>query len=179
MAEVLYRLSGQDGVLVDCGNHQKIRVVFGMFDQAETKIAWYVFSSKADKATQKECTAKYPGVGAADFGFRDGVGRFIPHTFKKTIALDGLADKKGTYAVLDMDFTPAGRLIGCNISKLKTKAGEVVTVIFGLQQNFEPPRTSNIEGNVFFLEMADFDAKRFGEGPQGKDSQAKILGGVI
>ena len=176
---VLFRLSGQDGLEADCGHHKKIRVVFGMFDKEETKIAWYVFSSKADAETQKECTKDDPIVFSSPFGFRDDVGRFIPHTFEKNIALDGLADKKGTPATLDMDFTAAARLIGCSISNLKTKAGEVVNLSFGLQQDFKPSRTKNIGGKVLFLEMAKFDAKKFKLGPQGSDSISKIFAGVI
>jgi hypothetical protein len=64
MMAVPYRLSGKDGVLVDCGSHQKIRVVFGRFDKAETKIAWNVFSSKADAATHS--VLRLPGVHSVE-----------------------------------------------------------------------------------------------------------------
>jgi hypothetical protein len=164
MTKVRYRLSGQAGLIIDCVSHSKMRVVFGMWDEAKTNIAWYVFASKADAATQAACTAKYPGVAIGLWGFREGgFGRDIPHTFTNFIGLDGLADPypKGADATLDLELTPPQRLIGCVIKQLKTKAGETVDLSFGLQQSSQPPRSKNIKGKVYFLEPGKFDAKTF------------------
>lgn len=150
-----------------------------MFDVDETQIAWYMFASKANSATQAACSAKYPGAAFGLWGFRDDVGRFIPHTFEKEIPLDGLVDDKDPYAQLDLEVTPAKRLIGCTISNLKTKKRETVRLSFGLQQSSDPPWTKKIKGKVVFLEMAKFDAKTFADGPQTKASKSKIEGGVL
>ncbi|ACK51305.1 hypothetical protein Msil_2375 [Methylocella silvestris BL2] len=177
--DVFFRASGQAGYEVDCGHHTKTRVVFGIFDEEKTSIAWYLFASAADKKSQKECETTDVLV-TEQFGFRTDVGRHIRVLFRKKIGLDGLADKKGSFATLNMDATDKSRLIGCRIAKLKTKAGEVVTFPFGFQQNSKPARANqDIEGKVLFLESGPFDEKTFHLGPQGKDSKIKISGGVV
>lgn len=174
-----YWFTGQAGYELDCGAHKKLRVVFAMIDEDKTSIGWYLFASKADAKTQKECEkAKNPS--SDKFAFRNDIGRLIPHTFKKKIDIDGLASDKGTFATLNIDATDKSRLMGCHIDKLKTKAGETVTFPFGMQQDSKPPKTDvDIEGKVFFLEKESFDEKAFPQGPQGKDSQVKISGGVL
>ncbi|ACK51306.1 hypothetical protein Msil_2376 [Methylocella silvestris BL2] len=173
------KFSGQAGYEVDCGHHKKTRVVFGMIDDEKTTVAWYLFTSTADKKSQKECAAN-DAPASVKFGYRTDIGRTIPHSFEKKIAMNELAQNpKGTYATLNMDSTKTSRMIGYRIDKLKTKAGEVVTFPFGTQQDSQPSRAGeDIEGKVLFLETASFDEKKFHLGPQGKDSQILITGGA-
>lgn len=178
---VLYKLTGLTGFEVECGGGDKIRVVFAMIAEDKSNIAWYMFSSTPSAKAQKECASTDVWIIDDPFGFRTDVGRLIPHTFHKKIGLDGLADAdKGTVATLSFDAQAGGRLMGCRISDLKTKAGEIVTFPFGMQQDDMPPRAGqDIKGRVYFLEMGPFDEKTFSQGPQGKASQVKISGPVL
>ena len=180
MSDVKYWFTGQAGYELDCGNHKKVRVVFAMIAEDKSSIGWYMFGSAADVKSQKECTAKDAVVVTDQFAHRADIGRLIPHTFKKNIAIDELASAKGTFATLNIDATDKGRLMGCRIDKLKTKAGETVSFPFGMQQDSMPSRVNkDIEGKVFFLESGPFKEKKFPQGPQGKDSQIKISGAVL
>ncbi len=176
MSEIKYWFTGQAGYELDCGSHKKIRVVFAMIAEDKSSIGWYLFSSTVDAKAQKQCTTK----DAEQFAHRSDIGRLIPHTFKKKIAIDELAGAKGTFATLNIDTTDKARLMGCRIDKLKTKAGETVSFPFGMQQDSMPSQTNtDIEGKVFFLESGTFEEKKFPQGPQGKDSQVKISGAVL
>jgi len=173
---ILFRFNGQAGYAVDTGSLKKIRVVFGMIDEDRKSMAWYLFSSDGDKKSKEEL-ANSDATHADQFGHRDEGGRDIPHTFKKTIGLDDLAIKpKGTTATLTLDISDAKRFIECRISKLETKAKEVVTFPFALQRISDPPKTGKMAGKVVFLETATFDRKKFTLGPQGKASQVSITG---
>jgi hypothetical protein len=189
-----YRIMGQAGQVVDCVSEEKLRVVFAMFDADDkTDIAWYVFASSADAATQKACK-KYGAYGF--WGFRSSVGTFIPVGNKIDIPLDGLAGPypKGSTASLDLDLT-ALRVITGTISELKisdpkAKANEILTISFTLEktsQNPPPnPRASRdpknpgtIKGKVYFLEFAEFSDKNLIAGPQAKSSTILIDGPVL
>lgn len=178
--KVRYWVTGQSGYEIDCGAHGKTRVVFALIAEDKSEIAWYLFSSTPSKAGQKECATTDVWIIDDPFGFRNDVGRMIPHTFQKKIGLDGLADAKGTPATLTFDAKKGGRLMGCRISDLKTKAGEIVTFPFGLQQDDMPSRASDtIAGRVYFLEKGPFDEKSFKLGPQQKSSDVKVSGAVL
>ncbi|VTZ27108.1 conserved hypothetical protein [Methylocella tundrae] len=177
--EVKYWFTGQAGYEMDCGAHKKLRVVFAMIDEDKTSIGWYLFASKADAKGQKECETTDVLI-TDQFAHRDDIGRLIPHTFKKKIAIDELASPKGTFATLSIEATKTSRLMGCRIARLKTKAGETVTFPFGMQQDWKPsPTDTEIDGRVFFLEKASFEEKKFPLGPQGKDAKVKIDGAVL
>ncbi len=180
MSEIKYWFTGQAGYELDCGSHKKIRVVFAMIAEDKSSIGWYLFASTADAKSQKECAATDAAVVTEQFAHRVDVGRLIPHTFKKKIAIDELASAKGTFATLNIDTTDKARLMGCRIDKLKTKAGETVSFPFGMQQDSMPSRANkDIEGKVFLLETGPFEEKKFPQGPQGKDSKIKISGAVL
>jgi hypothetical protein len=172
-ASILFRFNGQAGYEVDTGRLRKIRVVFGMIDEARRSMAWYLFSSDGVAKSKRELANPDP-MPPEEFGHRGVGGRDIPHTFKK-IGLDGLAfQPKGTNATLTLDTSGAKRFIDCRIDKLTTKAKEVVGFPFGLQSYTDllPSRTGKFPGNVLFLGTAPFDANQFILGPQG---HAKIL----
>jgi hypothetical protein len=173
---VLFRFNGQACYEVDTGRLKKIRVVFGMIDEKRTSMAWYLFSSDGDVKSKRELANPDP-MPPEQFGHRDLGGRDIPHTFKKKIRLDELAiNPKGTPATLTLDTTQSKRFIECRIDRLMTKAKEVVTFPFGLQQYVsDPSRTRKILGKVLFLEIAPFDANQFTLGPLGK-AQIFIFG---
>lgn len=165
---VRYWFSGQACYEVDIGRLKKIRVVFGMIDEKKTSMAWYLFSSHGVAKSKGELANPDP-MPPEQFGHRTGVGRSIPHTFKKKIGLDELAiNPKGTPAILTLDVSQAKRFLECRIDTLKTKAKEVVSFPFGLQYDSDPSRTGKIQGKVLFLEIAPFDANKFPRGPQGK-----------
>jgi hypothetical protein len=148
---VLFRFNGQACYEVDTGRLKKIRVVFGMIDEKRTSMAWYLFSSDGDVKSKRELANPDP-MPPEQFGYRGLGGRDIPHTFKKTIRLDELAiNPKGTPATLTLDTTQSKRFIECRIDRLMTKAKEVVTFPFGLQQYVsDPSRTRKILGKVLF-----------------------------
>lgn len=174
MSEIRYKFTGQAGYEIDCGSTKKIRVVFAMIDEDKTSIGWYLFASKAAAKKAKDCDFDAP----TKFGFRTDIGRTIPHTFKKHIAIDELAGAKGSFATLTIEIEDdKSRMIGYRIAKLKTKAGETVTFPFGTQRDSSPAGANKeMEGQVYFLESGSFDEKAFPKGPQGKDSQVKISG---
>jgi hypothetical protein len=191
-----YRFMGQAGQLVNCAiSEEKLRVVFAMFDDdARTQIAWYVFATNANAATQRACTAKYPGAAYGLWGFRESVGTFIPFNPKKYIPLNGLADPypKGSTASLELDLN-GRRLITCDITGLETKAKERVAFSFTIpktDQNPPIPKSSrdpskpDYKGKVYFLELATVsDKKAFDsnliDGPQLKSSKVLIDGPVM
>lgn len=179
MSDIKYWFTGQGGYELDCGAHKKIRVVFAMISEDKSEIGWYLFASKADKKGQKECETTDVLI-TDQFGFRQDIGRLIPHIFRKKIAIDGLADTKGTFATLTIDATKNGRLMGFRIDRLKTTAGETASFPFGMQQNWKPsPTDTEIEGRVFLLESGAFVEKKFPLGPQGKSSISRIEGPVL
>ncbi len=192
-----YRLMGQEGQVVNCAiSDEKLRVVFALFDvDSKTKIAWYVFASNTAAATQRACTAKFPGAAYGDWGFRNSLGTFIPLVHKEDIPLSGLAEPwpKGSTAQLDLDLSGPG-LIQCNISQMKTtaKVKDTVAFAFTLQKtNQGPPiprgqnkSTPSYKGKVYFLELATFsDEKAFKnnliDGPQANSSKILIDGPVM
>jgi hypothetical protein len=173
---VLFRFNGQAVYEVDTGRVKKIRVVFAMLDENRTSMAWYLFSSDGVAKSKGEL-ANPDKMPPEQFGHRTEGGRDIPHTFKKTIGLDELANNpKGTPATLTLDVGKTKRFIECRIDKLTTKAKEIASFPFGLQYDSDPSRTGTIPGKVLFLETASFDAKQFPLGPQGKAAQAAIFG---
>ena len=173
---VLFRFNGQACYEVDTGRLKKIRVVFGMIDEKRTSMAWYLFSSDGDAKSKRELANPDP-MPPEQFGYRELGGRDIPHTFNKKIGLNELAiNPKGTPATLTLDTTESKRFIECRIDKLMTRAKEVVTFPFGLQQYVsDPSRTRKILGKVLFLDIAPFNANQFILGPQGK-AQILIFG---
>ena len=173
---VLFRFNGQAAYQVDTGRLKKIRLVFGMIDEKRTSMAWYLFSSDGDAKSKREL-ANHDPMPPEQFGYRDVGGRDPPHTFKKKIRLDELAiNPKGTTATLELDTIESRSFIECRIDKLTTKAKEVVTFPFGLQQYVsDPSRTRKILGKVLFLDLAPFNANQFMLGPQGK-AQILIFG---
>lgn len=191
-----YRLMGQGGQLVNCAiSDEKLRVVFALFDaDSKTEIAWYVFASNTDAATQRACTAKFPGAAFGDWGFRNSLGTFIPLVHKQDIPLSGLAEPwpKGSAAQLDLDLSGAG--IQCNISQMKTtaKVKDIVAFAFTLQKTHQDPpipRGQNrskpsYKGKVYFLELATVaDETAFKnaliDGPQANSSKILIDGPVM
>ena len=167
--KVLFRFNGQAAYQVDTGRLKKIRVVFGMIDEKRTSMAWYLFSSDGDAKSKREL-ANHDPMPPEQFGYRDVGGRDPPHTFKKKIRLDELAiNPKGTTATLELDTIESRSFIECRIDKLTTKAKEVVTFPFGLQKWIsDPSKTRKIDGKVFFLGIARFNAAQFILGPRGK-----------
>ena len=169
MSSVLFRFSGQAAYEVDTGRRKKIRVVFGMIDEARIVMAWYLFSSDGVAKSKLELANPDP-MPPEEFGHRGVGGRDIPHTFKRKIGLDELAiHPKGTPATLTLDTSGTKRFIDCRIDKLTTKAKEVVGFPFGLQSYTDllPSRTGKFPGKVSFLGFAAFHANEFPLGPQG------------
>jgi len=173
---ILFRFNGQACYEVDTGRLKKIRVVFGMIDEKRTSMAWYLFSSDGEAKSKREL-ANPDKMPPEQFGHRNEVGRDIPQTFNKKIGLDELAiHAHGTRATLTLEISETKRFIECRIDRLMTKAKEVVTFPFGLQQYVsDPSRTRKILGKVLFLEIAPFDANQFTLGPLGK-AQIFIFG---
>jgi hypothetical protein len=107
------------------------------------------------------------------FGHRLVGGVDIPHTFEKKTGLGDLAiHPKGTDAALTLDISGSKRFIDCRISRLRTKAKEVVTFPFILQYGSDPSWKSPINGMVRFQGIVRFDANRFPEGPDWARSPA-------
>jgi hypothetical protein len=176
---VLFRFNGQAAYEVDTGRLKKIRVVFGMFDEKRTSMAWYLFSSDGVAKSKRELANPDP-MPPEEFGYRDAGGRDIPHTFRQKIGITELAIKpEGAAAYLMLEIGQTKRFIECRIDKLLTKAKEVVTFPFGLQYESVPSRTGHwtgkLHGKVSFLDIAPFDANKCILGPQGKAKSA-ILG---
>ena len=164
---IKYWFNGQAGYEVGVGKLKKIRVVFGMIDEDETSMAWYVFTSNGVAKSKEELAN--PDDAQKQFGHRTEGGRKIPHTFTKKIKLDELAIKpKGTPAILTLEVTDSKRFLECRIDGLKTKEKEDASFPFGLQYDADPSSTGKIHGKVFFVELASYDEKKFPSGPQGK-----------
>jgi hypothetical protein len=138
---VLFRFNGQAAYEIDTRRRKKIRVVFGMIDEARIAMAWYLFSSNVAKS-KRELAHPDPNpdpMPPEEFGYRGVGGRDIPHTFKKVIGLDELAlHSHGTPATLTLETDGSKRFISCRIDQLTTKAKEVVTFPFGLQTDTDP-----------------------------------------
>ncbi|PNG26108.1 hypothetical protein [Methylocella silvestris] len=168
---VRFRISGYAGYSVACGDQSKTRIVFAVFDDEETRLAWYLFSS-----LQGQC-GKDAATTPRKFGHHD-VPAFNHHTFEKKIGLDGLISKPaGSPATLNMDVTD--RHIDCNFSRLKTAAGETVEFTATIQTDSKPSDGGkDIAGTMYFLELVDFSKKAFKLGPQEKKSQSSITGPV-
>ena len=179
--KVKYWFTGQSGFELDCGGHEKTRVVFAMIAEDKSEIAWYMFSSTPSRKGQAECAKTDVWIIDDPFGFRVGIGRTIPHTFQKKIAIDGLADgSAGSVATLTIDTEDKSRFVSFRISDLKTKAGEIVTFPFGMQKNDTPKHVGEtIKGRVYFLEKRVFVEKDFDRGPQEKSSESKVSGAVL
>jgi hypothetical protein len=73
---------------------------------------------------------------------------------------------------LTLDISGSKRFIDCRISRLRTKAKEVVTFPFILQYGSDPAWKSPINGMVRFQGIVRFDANRFPEGPDWARSPA-------
>jgi hypothetical protein len=145
---VLFRFSGQAAYEVDTGRRKKIRVVFGMIDEARIVMAWYLFSSDGVAKPKLELANPDP-MPPEEFGHRGVGARDIPHTFKKKIGLDELAiHPKGTSATLTLDTSGTKRFIDCRIDKLMTKGRRLL--IFLLVHN--PILTFYLQGRVNSLE---------------------------
>jgi hypothetical protein len=184
---------GQAGQVVDCVSDEKLRVVFAMFDaDNKTKIAWYVFASNTNAATQTACK-NYGAYGL--WGFRSNLGTFIPFDPKKNIPLDGLAGPypKGSPARLALDIGKF--VIQADISELKTNANEIVGLSFTLEKtdqsppnpraSRDPKNPGTVLGKVYFLSPIETfsDEKTFKrgliDGPQAKGSKILIDGPVL
>jgi hypothetical protein len=184
----LYHFNGQAGYIVDAGRLKKMSVVFGMIDEKRTWMAWYDFVSYGKPKSKRELAIPhhvplphwFPGrslmLGVPtrkSFGHRLVGGVDIPHTFEKKTGLGDLAiHPKGTDAALTLDISGSKRFIDCRISRLRTKAKEVVTFPFILQYGSDPSWKSPINGMVRFQGIVRFDANRFPEGPDWARSPA-------
>lgn len=170
---VRYRVSGHSGYEVSCGDAEKTRIVFAMFDEDKTRLAWYLFSSKLDKLS----CGKGQSPSSDQFGYHDVVAS-NPKAFHKKIALDKLVGAKGAPAKLNM--SSSERMADCAIGDLTTTAGELVELTPSMQVKRKPANAGkDIKGAVYFLEMVEFSEKAFKAGPQEKASQSAIFGPVF
>ncbi len=169
-----FRISGQAGYEIDCGDHMKTRIVFAIFDEDKSKLAWYMFSSTLNAKAQGQC-AKAKDPSNDRFAFHD-IAASNPAVFRKKISVGALlSNNKGTPATLNMDTSDRG--MNADFSKLKTSAGEIVNLGASLQLDHKPSNPNvDIAGKVYFLELVDFDADKFKLGPQGKASAIAITG---
>lgn len=175
--KIRYRVSGQAGYEIACAGEDKTRVVFALFDEEKTKLAWYLFSSALGSRAQGRC-AKDKSPASEQFAHHD-IPASNPNTFRKKIALDALVShKSGAAANLNID---AGkRMVNFDISQLKTTAGEVVEFGATAQIDRAPANAGvDIKGKVYFLELVDFDEQAFKLGPQEKSSIAAIFGSTF
>lgn len=172
MAKFRLRVSGWRGYEVACGSDIKTRVVFGVFDEDKTTLAWYLFASlPANCGTGAKVVDK-------QFGHHDEIGGHNPINSDHPIAPEKLlAHPDGTPAQLDID--AEDRHMNCDIKDLKTSAKDTVSFGATLLKDHKPGTTEKIKGTVELLEFGTFSPKNFKLGPQKSSSQSKITGPVI
>ena len=179
MTGIRHWVRGQSGFEVDCGQQPKTRVVFGIFDQPKTSLAWYLFSSVVDAKSQRECATTDMWVVDDPFGI--AISAATAHLFANAIGVDQLVSgAKNPSATISLDTKTDNKFIYCSLDNLNTKSNGLVHLSFSLRKESEPPRANvAIPGKVFFLEAVPFADGKFKLGPEGKTAVKSMSGPVL
>lgn len=172
MAKFRLRVAGWRGFEVSCGGDVKTRVVFAVFDEDKTRLAWYLFASSPTNCAKGAAPTDKQFGHLYEFAAHNPLDSDHQVTPEKL-----LADPKGTPAVLDIEVEK--RHINCDVSGLKTSGKDVVSFGATMLKDYEPGAVKQIKGVVELLEKGVFSEKNFAVGPQDKASLIKITGPVI
>ena len=177
---IRYWVRGHSAFEIESLSHKKTRVVFGLFDQDKTTLAWYLFSSTIDTKTQREYEKAEVLVWDDPDPFAVDAGVASTVLFNKAIKLDQLvSDAKAPFATVTFDTD-----MNCSVDKLNTKSNGLVHLGFHMHKNAKPPKTDvAINGRLKFLEVGPIHKKNvdkeFERGPQDPGSQIAVDGPVF